>query len=302
MVSLSYDYAWARQHGMQVTQPILNATAMRVSRGDTSDPKTVALVKNNYLASLIRTKHPDLSVAEYATYGECMDAVARGSVDCTYVNSCQASYYAGMGMYAALSYQSDATQQQGIALATTASTNPLVFSIISKSLQRLSSNTIQSIVDRNTTQVTQASFADLMHRNPIMVGVATAIAILIAGAFILLASTSSSRKRRNRELLEANNAKTDFLGRMSHDIRTPMNAILGYTALAKDEVRDPQAMSHYLDRISESGEYLLALLNDILDMNKIESKQLQLNPNRFPRLNASKTCDRYSPRSCSRNI
>lgn len=73
----------------------------------------------------------------------------------------------------------------------------------------------------------------------------------------------------------ANEAKTEFLSRMSHDIRTPMNAIIGMTSLAKEEVNPPQTQD-YLENIYASSQFLLGLINDILDLSKIESAQIEL--------------------------
>jgi len=80
------------------------------------------------------------------------------------------------------------------------------------------------------------------------------------------------------EAKQATRAKTDFLSRMSHDIRTPLNAILGTAALAKDEKDDPAAIGEYLATIDSSGHFLLGLINDILDINKIESGKIELRP------------------------
>lgn len=72
-------------------------------------------------------------------------------------------------------------------------------------------------------------------------------------------------------------AKTDFLSRMSHEIRTPMNAISGMTTIAKSVVQDPVKTLDCLEKIESSNRYLLALINDILDMSRIESGKLELN-------------------------
>ena len=76
---------------------------------------------------------------------------------------------------------------------------------------------------------------------------------------------------------EASRAKSDFLSSMSHDIRTPMNAIIGMTALARAHLEDRQRLEDCLEKISLSSNHLLSLINDILDMNKIEQSQLTLN-------------------------
>ena len=74
----------------------------------------------------------------------------------------------------------------------------------------------------------------------------------------------------------ADNAKTDFLSRMSHDIRTPMNAIVGMTVIANTHIDDKKKVADCLDKISVSGNYLLSILNDVLDMSKIESGKFEL--------------------------
>lgn len=74
----------------------------------------------------------------------------------------------------------------------------------------------------------------------------------------------------------ADNAKTDFLSRMSHDIRTPMNAIIGMTVIANTHIDDKEKVADCLSKISFSGNYLLSLINDVLDMSKIESGKFKL--------------------------
>lgn len=69
----------------------------------------------------------------------------------------------------------------------------------------------------------------------------------------------------------ANRAKTTFLNNMSHDIRTPMNAIIGFTTLAQNHIDKQEQVLDYLDKISVSSEYLMSLMNDVLDMSRIES-------------------------------
>ena len=75
----------------------------------------------------------------------------------------------------------------------------------------------------------------------------------------------------------ASKAKTDFLFNMSHDIRTPMNSIIGFTALAKKHADDKKTLMEDLEKVSISGEHLLALINDILDMSRIEAGKVKIN-------------------------
>ena len=75
-------------------------------------------------------------------------------------------------------------------------------------------------------------------------------------------------------------ARNDFLANMSHDIRTPMNAIVGYTNIAKSHEDIPDAVMDVLNKIGSSSHFLLSLINDVLDISKIESGKLQLSPGR----------------------
>ena len=94
-------------------------------------------------------------------------------------------------------------------------------------------------------------------------------------------------RRKNQELAEAvrqadasSAAKTEFYSRMSHDMRTPMNGILGLVTLSRDE-QSPQVLRENIRKIGEAGNYLLGLINDTLDLSKLESKKLELKPTPF---------------------
>ena len=106
---------------------------------------------------------------------------------------------------------------------------------------------------------------------------------LIAVVILVIFSLFSTMMKREREMdmervraEESNRAKTAFLFNMSHDIRTPMNAIIGYTSLAMQEDDVPDAIAEYLEKIDISGHHLLALINDVLEMSRIESGKMEL--------------------------
>lgn len=87
---------------------------------------------------------------------------------------------------------------------------------------------------------------------------------------------------QTKKLYEANNAKSEFLSHMSHDLRTPMNAIIGLSELAKDELSDPDAMGTYISNIHSTGQFLLGLVNDCLDFEKLSGHKMELHNVPYP--------------------
>ncbi|MCR4797114.1 MAG: amino acid permease [Lachnospiraceae bacterium] len=103
--------------------------------------------------------------------------------------------------------------------------------------------------------------------------------VVLAIMFSLFTTMLSRQRETDKKALESearNQAKTSFLFNMSHDIRTPMNAIMGFTDLALSDTTDPEKMDDYLRKIKSSGAHLLALINDVLEMSRIESGKIEL--------------------------
>ena len=92
-----------------------------------------------------------------------------------------------------------------------------------------------------------------------------------------LAQARATAEAALKKAEAASRAKTDFLANMSHDIRTPMNAIVGITKLMAHDKNDPDKISTYIGKVQQSSEHLLSLINDVLDMSKIESGEVTLN-------------------------
>lgn len=100
---------------------------------------------------------------------------------------------------------------------------------------------------------------------------------------LLVIRVISEEKRREKYLIDAveeanraNEAKSEFLSRMSHDIRTPMNAIMGFTRVARNHLHEPDKILDCLDKINLSGSNLQQLINDVLDISRIESGEFRI--------------------------
>ncbi|MCW1923635.1 CHASE3 domain-containing protein [Luteolibacter arcticus] len=126
---------------------------------------------------------------------------------------------------------------------------------------------VQNFKDTNTVVVTTGAVT-------LLAGVT---GVVLLGLYLMAKEREAKLELEKEKAEQADKAKTDFLAMMSHEIRTPMNAILGFGELLHESVEKPQN-KHFAHAIVTSGRALLTLINDILDLSKIEAAKLELNP------------------------
>ena len=119
-------------------------------------------------------------------------------------------------------------------------------------------------------------------QNWLLIGVVS-IALLVLFIFDMIFMMYFNRRLKAvaKEAESANKAKTDFLSTMSHDIRTPMNAIIGLTTIAEKNIDDKKSVKDCLRKVTLASNHLLTLINDILDISKVESGKLNFSPQTF---------------------
>ena len=123
---------------------------------------------------------------------------------------------------------------------------------------------------------------NLSTQNWLLVGViTTGLFVLFIFDLLVMLSLNKKLKLTAKEAESASRAKTDFLSTMSHDIRTPMNAIIGLTTIAEKNINDQKSVSESLRKINAASNHLLTLINDILDISKVESGKLNFTPQSF---------------------
>ncbi len=130
------------------------------------------------------------------------------------------------------------------------------------------------------------SFTTFIGNAPVVIAIFFVVVVVVFILIIYITVISNRNKigkvylskieEQNKELASANAAKSTFLFNMSHDIRTPMNAIIGFNTLAKKNIDNKEALKEYLSKIEISSNHLLGLINDALEMSKIESDKIEL--------------------------
>ncbi|MBE5808139.1 MAG: response regulator [Clostridiales bacterium] len=139
---------------------------------------------------------------------------------------------------------------------------------------------VMAILERDGAFTTK--YRLMMDGEPVYVSMKATLLVDQYGRHLIIGTNNiNAQMQREQEfqknVTEARNrAKNDFLANMSHDIRTPMNAIVGYTNIANSHLDDPAVVKDSLEKISSSSHFLLSLINDVLDMSKIESGKMQL--------------------------
>ena len=272
---------------------------------DMSEPKRIAVNgKNMSHAAIAREQYPDWEPVSFNSPDECMKAVANGNADCMLVSN----YRYGV-MLRQFENHDLVTISTGITMNHMFAVLPdnfCLYSILGRLTNMMSSAEIHSSLTKHTQTDSQITLSDIIrtHIGYIILFFAVIIAI-ISVLFLKSLSSMKKTKQLNSELkthqkqlseayedqkdhleeiallnteLEwaktqaeaASSAKTSFLFNMSHDIRTPMNAIMGFRDLLEKHIDEPERRADYLRKIKDASKVLLSIINNVLEMARIE--------------------------------
>ena len=160
--------------------------------------------------------------------------------------------------------------------------DPDLLTIVNKSLNSMSVNAKAAAVEENriTAGYGTLTLVDYLSANPMLVAGLAAVTVLLILAIAV--GVTRSRVRAADMRVEAERvaaegrAKSEFLSRMSHEIRTPMNAVVGITDVLDMQKDDPEALRKNIARLRASSDYLLSLLNDVLDTSRVENGMMDI--------------------------
>ena len=285
---------YSEENGILQSGAVISATTDIVYKGDYSEHTTdsFAVNKNNHMQYyFIKTYYPDAKVEFYNSIEACLEAVKDGRVGSTTMDGLRANDMLKNSKYKKLSHLQtthDDDRCFGVRIGDEG-----LLKLINRGINVLGSDYAQNMAFRYTDQLYHTTLSDMIRENAVFFG-----GLLFVVATVIIALLVRDKRRSKRELIakenarkeldealsvavEANKAKSAFLSNMSHEIRTPMNAIIGFDnlALRNDSLQDET--KEYLEKIGESARHLLGLINDILDMSRIESGRLTLNKEEF---------------------
>ena len=256
-------------------------------------PHTFAVENTTRLSNVEDKLVDDANVFLTNNVDESIRAVAYGKADATYLYYYMALYYLNQGSYKNLVYEILDNPGPDVHIAFTTGVNHELSGIISKCISQISNEERTQIINKYTTfQPQNMDFVTYIAYNPQMTLLFFVFILAISLGFLLMYMRLHEKKRllaqeqayavKQEQLAEAaqaaNKSKTSFLFNMSHDIRTPMNAIIGFANLAQNAKCSTEQMHSYLSKILVASQHLLSLINDILEMSRIESGKITLEP------------------------
>lgn len=256
-----------------------------------NDEKRVAISKDNMsFREHIEYYYPQWNVLEYDTDKEMIEAVKSGEADFFVTGVTIASKYSRDPVF----YSVPLLYSEKAAFAVN-SGNRNLLTILNKTLKAMPNNMLTSSLAMYENNSRKITFADYIKHNLLTVSIVSIVTVLIVMTVILvllrkarkaeaIATRAAIHTQELNEKLQvavekaesANNAKSTFLFNMSHDIRTPMNAIIGYANLASRHIDDPERLKRYMNNIQACGQNLLSLLNDVLDLARIENNKTEM--------------------------
>ena len=260
---------------------------------------TVALLKDDLLLKwYVSYYYPDWNIVEYNSLKDAEAAMRSGENDCLLAESGEvAKYREDKRLHSVF-----LTQDGNVSFAV-ARGDVTLMSILNKTLRTIPASMLTGALPMYEASLEKVTVTDFVKDNFLVVSVMliTFFGMILA---VILVSLRRSRiaeanakeaarqaRKLNQKLQEsqrelraalqqaesASSAKTTFLSNVSHDIRTPMNAIMGLASLMENDLQNPGKLQGYIDKLKTASWHLLNLINEILDMSKIESGKATLN-------------------------
>ena len=281
-----YDEDQAQKYKITDTYLTSSASVLR-RRGETKKINKI-VVKNANIAvkEIVSSVWPSAKIVMADTLEECKEKVLNGEADGALLLSYTAQKLAREDVQNRLRVEIVPGAEMNLKMGILASDNSHLYGLWEKTLNHVAQNMSAEIVQDHLEQAARPTIIAYMFDHPSYL-IITCAGVFLLLLLILLYVQSVRSKRRQEKILtqlsialeqaqEATESKQNFFSKMSHDIRTPLNVVLGMTQVAKKYKNDTKRLENALDNITTEGNYLLVLINSILDVNQLEHGVVEL--------------------------
>lgn len=277
------DLSNAEKYGYKITDIYVSAPFSWVLRkGFSGEPHIVATVG---ASTATTTKMDDKNVYEvkeykyYDSFDDCLKALRNGDVDGYYTYTYNAERIVYENKKNDLKTRLTVGESY-FCIGVRSYMDVSLLDALNKGVASLSSYEKDQITEKYTVLPEQPfSLERFANEYPYVVVFMAICIVLLIVCGVLLVLTRHFKKQADEALekaVKADNAKTMFLSNMSHDIRTPINGIMGMLQIAKENVGNTEKTEDCLDKMQDSAKHLLSLINDVLDMSKIEADAVEI--------------------------
>ena len=284
---------YAETKGWGLTAPYITMRMARVTRRDfDGNIHVVTTVNQTASKSIEDAVAPGAEKLMCSTRQEMMEAVRDGKADAAFVYYYMAQAFINSDTTGTMTYTLLEQPTFSYRMVVSSTENHALAGILTKAMYAMPDNLVEDLATQYTTyKATNLTLADMIRLHPVTVVAITVFISWMAVAMIIIVNRLRTRRKlqlaaqqKAKEMAvlaeqaqAASKAKSTFLSNMSHDIRTPMNAIIGFTNIALHQDSVPE-MHNCLKKIEESSDHLLSLLNDVLDLSRIESGKVEFSP------------------------
>lgn len=243
-----------------------------------ADGLTGAVIEGKQMPDSVKADN----IMYYLDVTEALDDVNRGEVDFVYGISSRLEAIIQENYFVNLVQVTSVNDSQGISFALNCPAQPELLSILNKAINNLTNEEKSVFTSRNLVSIgeSEMTLSSILYANPTLaISVVAVVLTLLLFVVILIARSRLRAAAMQAELDRSaaeSHAKSEFLSRMSHEIRTPMNAIVGLIDLTVMTETLTEKTKENLGKIKASSRYLLSLINDILDMSRIENGKMEI--------------------------
>lgn len=284
---------WCEEASFSITAPYTTMRLVMVTRRNfDGDVGVLAVAESQGAFGIEEDLVKDAERMVVSSREEAMQAVLDGKADAAFTYLHQAQKFVNHNGHGMLTYTLLEEPTYDYCIACSSNVSHEMAGILTKCIYAMPNGTFEDIASQYTSyKVESMDFPTWIELYPIPTLIICSTVFLLLMLMLLLFyrhKMFNLEKKRSVQLQEladkaerANRFKSEFLANMSHDIRTPMNAIVGITNLMEHETDSSVKMQNYIQKIQLSSQYLLGLINDVLDMSKIEANEITFSKEAF---------------------
>ena len=282
-----FNYSSAEDIGYKLTDAYMSTGFSRITRVDhTGEIKTVASMDKPFLLrDYLKNHFADKSIQYYNSIEECVNAVKTQKADAAFLYTYTVQEIMNKDFRSQLSFTIMSSGYSSFAMGVRNNIDNRLLTSLNRVLQQIKNSEAEGIILEKTEHLqADPTLSAFLYKNPfyaLILLFSIQLFIIIVIIALIMQRNQKRLQAAYQQVQTANNAKQDFLSKMSHDIRTPMNAIICMTALAEHHADNEAAVRQFLEKMQVSEKYLLSLLNEVLDMSIIESGTMELKKQPF---------------------